>query len=44
MPRWRLQDAQRKALAKKAQPLGKLLAQIITIVSPKPSSNGTRAW
>jgi len=32
MPRWRLQDAQRKALAKKARPLGKLLAQVITIV------------
>ncbi len=33
-PGWRLQDAERKALAEKGRPLGKLLAAVITIVQP----------
>jgi len=32
---WRLEEAQRKALAQKSRPLGKLLAQVITIVEPE---------
>jgi len=35
-PHWRLQDAQRKALAEKGKPLGKLLHDVITIVQPEP--------
>jgi hypothetical protein len=31
-PRWRLQDAERKVLAEKDKPLGKLLGEVITIV------------
>ena len=31
-PRWRLQDAERKALAEKGKPLGQLLHDVITIV------------
>jgi putative transposase len=34
-PHWRLQDPERKALAKKGRPLGELLAQVITIVQPE---------
>lgn len=34
-PRWQLQDTERKALAEKGRPLGKLLAQVITIVRPE---------
>src|SRR5450755_3152102 len=34
-PHWRLQDAERKVLAEKGKPLGKLLAQVITIVQPE---------
>ena len=33
-PYWRLQDIERKGLAEKGRPLGKLLAQVITIVQP----------
>src|SRR5580704_5051766 len=43
-PRWRLHDAERKVLAEKGKPLGKLLGEVITIVNPKPCSNGTAAW
>jgi transposase InsO family protein len=31
---WRLQDAERKALAEKGKPLGKLLPDVLTIVQP----------
>jgi hypothetical protein len=34
-PGWRLQDTERKALAEKGRTLGKLLAQVITIVQPE---------
>jgi putative transposase len=34
-PGWRLQDAERKALAEKGRPPGNLLAQVITIVRPE---------
>src|ERR1039458_8375501 len=34
-PHWRLQDAERKALAEKGKPLGKLLNDVITIVQPE---------
>src|SRR5450432_4200826 len=34
-PRWRLQDAERKVLAGKGKPLGKLLGEVITIVQPE---------
>lgn len=34
-PRWRLQDAERKVLAEKDKPLGKLLGEVITIVQPE---------
>jgi putative transposase len=34
-PRWRLHDAQRKVLAEKGKPLGKLLGEVITIVQPE---------
>ena len=34
-PRWRLQDAERKVLAEKGKPLGKLLGEVITIVQPE---------
>ena len=34
-PHWRLQDAERKALAEKGKPLGKLLADVITLVQPE---------
>jgi hypothetical protein len=33
-PHWRLQDGERKALAEKGQPLGKLLPDVLTIVQP----------
>jgi transposase InsO family protein len=33
-PHWRLQDAERKVLAEKGKPLGKLLHDVITIVQP----------
>ena len=33
-PRWRLTNPERKALAEKGRPLGKLLAEVITIVQP----------
>jgi putative transposase len=33
-PHWRLQDSERKALAEKGKPLGKLLNEVITIVQP----------
>jgi len=32
---WRLQDAERKTLAEKGKPLGKLLDEVITIVQPE---------
>jgi hypothetical protein len=32
---WRLQDAERQALAEKGRPWGKLLAQVITIAQPE---------
>ena len=34
-PHWRLQDAERKALAEKGKPLGKLLHDVLTIVQPE---------
>src|ERR1022692_1554432 len=34
-PRWRLQDAERKVLAEKGKPLGKLLHDFITISQPE---------
>src|ERR1039458_3958173 len=34
-PPWRLQDAERKVLAEKGKPLGRLLPQVITIVQPE---------
>jgi transposase InsO family protein len=34
-PHWRLEDIERKGLAEKGRPLGKLLAQVITIVQPE---------
>ncbi len=34
-PHWRLQDSERKILAQKGQPLGKLLTDVITIVQPQ---------
>src|SRR5664279_4943951 len=34
-PHWRLQDAERKALAQEGKPLGKLLNDVITIVQPE---------
>ena len=34
-PGWRLQDGERKALAEKGRPLGRLLGQVITIVQPE---------
>jgi hypothetical protein len=34
-PHWRLQDAERKILAEKGKPLGKLLDDVITIVQPE---------
>ena len=32
--RWRLEDAERQALAEKGKPLGKLLGEVITIAQP----------
>ena len=34
-PHWRLNNAERKVLAQKGKPLGKLLAEVITIVQPE---------
>src|SRR5512136_2021345 len=34
-PRWRLQEAERKVLAEKGKPFGKLLHDVITIVQPE---------
>src|SRR5450631_2865530 len=34
-PHWLLQDAERKILAEKGKPLGKLLADVITMVQPE---------
>jgi len=34
-PHWRLQDAERKILAEKGKPLGKLLHDVLTIVQPE---------
>src|SRR5450631_4469689 len=34
-PRWRLHEGERKALAEKGKPLGKLLGEVITIVQPE---------
>src|SRR5947209_6491699 len=34
-PHWQLQDSERRVLAQKGRPLGKLLAQVITIVQPE---------
>ena len=34
-PHWRLQEAQRKVLAEKGKPLGKLLGEVIIIVQPE---------
>jgi putative transposase len=34
-PHWRLQDSERKILAEKGRPLGKLLAKVLTIVKPE---------
>ncbi len=34
-PHWRLQDSERKTLAEKGKPLGKFLAEVITIVQPE---------
>jgi hypothetical protein len=33
-PHWRLQDGERKVLAEKVKPLGKLLSEVITITQP----------
>jgi len=33
-PQWRLEDVERKVLAEKGKPLGKLLPEVITIVQP----------
>jgi hypothetical protein len=41
---WRLQDTERKALAEKGRPLGKLLAQVITIVQPETLLKWHRRW
>jgi hypothetical protein len=43
-PQWRLQDTERKALAEKGRPLGKLLAQVITIVQPETLLKWHRRW
>jgi transposase InsO family protein len=43
-PQWRLQDTERKALAEKGRPLGKLLAQVITIVQPETLLKWHRHW
>ena len=34
-PSWRLEDSERKTLAEKGKPLGKLLEEVITIVKPE---------
>jgi transposase InsO family protein len=34
-PHWQLQDAERKVLAEKGKPLGKLLGEVITLVQPE---------
>jgi hypothetical protein len=34
-PHWRLQNAERKVLAERGKPLGKLLADVITLVQPE---------
>src|ERR1039457_4392666 len=34
-PHWRLHDAERKVLAEKGKPVGKLLSEVITIVQPE---------
>ena len=34
-PRWQLQDTERKVLAEKGKPLGKLLGEVITIAQPE---------
>jgi hypothetical protein len=34
-PHWRLQDTERKVLAEKGKPLGKLLQDVITMVQPE---------
>ena len=36
-PHWRLKDAERKVLAEQGKPLGKLLADVITMVQPETS-------
>jgi len=33
-PPWRLEDAERKALAEKGKPLGQLLPEVLTMVQP----------
>jgi hypothetical protein len=33
-PRWRLTDGERKTLAEKGKPLGKLLGEVLTIAQP----------
>jgi hypothetical protein len=38
-PYWRLHDIERKGLAEKGRPLGKLLAQAITMVQPEALLN-----
>jgi len=43
-PQWRLQDTERRALAEKGRPLGKLLAQVITIVQPETLLKWHRRW
>jgi hypothetical protein len=42
-PHWRLQDSERKVLAEKGKPPGKLLSEVITIVQPEtPCCSKTR--
>jgi hypothetical protein len=41
-PHWRLQDAERKVLAEKGKSLGKLLADVITMVQPEILLKGHR--
>ena len=43
-PWWRLQDAERKVLAEKGKPLGKLLGEVITIVKPETFLEWYHLW
>src|SRR5450432_3746668 len=43
-PHWRLQDAERKVLAEKGKPLGKLLGEVITILRVRPKNSAETRW